>query len=287
MAFNCPTCGKLMPFGTCLVCNPLKKAQVAPKQVAQGAPVFGQQNLQHYQAPPQVVAPVLQPGQLPNNAVLQISCKRADQLQYTVLNPANTLFVLKGTKLDFRASATVVNQAFSFSAAVWGGTAGAAGQGASKQVTFANNSVAVAQPSTVTLAFGGQNVAINVVTYELRTDVTFADPFNGRSDTHLGVDERLTLRFATTPANLTAAQIGGLRWGFANNGVPGRDTLGVLHDPATNAAPLPAMQTGIVTYYAPVRTYQQGGMPQPRKEVTLELPSSAKSAPGTSCRCGI
>ncbi|HJQ57526.1 MAG TPA: hypothetical protein VJ890_11490, partial [Vineibacter sp.] len=181
--------------------------------------------------------------------------------------------VLKGTDIEFRVSATGVAPPLTvnLTTATWGGAA--AGQGSSKRITFRNPAAAnmPANGVTVSVAFGGQTVAVTVIVFALTTTAQIADNFVGRSTTDLGVDERVQLGFATTPVGVSAAEAGGLRWSFDANAAGDRNTVGLVHDPATNAAPLPAMQTGVVDYIAPCRTSPANTAPVPQRAVKLKL----------------
>ena len=254
----CPVCRRNMVGTVCPFCRA-------------GAP---QGRLAPVQAP-QASAPVpLAPNTLPPGGNLAVGCARTGQVSFTRLDPANALYVLKNTELEFRAQSTVLpaTGTIDLSATTWGGTAGATGRGASNRVRFQTTSASSlpANGATVTLTFGGQTVTIRVIVFELTPTAVIADNFAGRSTTDLGVDERVALGFTTTPVGITAAQAGGLIWSFPA-GAADRNTLGLFHDPATNAAPLPAVQTGVVNFIAPCRTFAAGTAPVPQKSVTLKL----------------
>lgn len=224
-------------------------------------------------APPRVVGPTLAPGALPAGAVLELKCRRSGQLGWIDVANNSTWYVLKDSKVEFKADSTggdlALRAMISYQTANWGGTAGAgAGPGATRTITFTANSANAATPSTVTLAFGGQNVQVNVVVFTLNIVSTPLDNFIDRSQTELGVDERVSLSFTTTPAGVTALNARGLRWKFSRGIAPDRATVGLLHNAATHIAP-PA-DNGLADYIAPNRTHPVGEF-QTSKVVSLQL----------------
>lgn len=225
---------------------------------------------QRQQPPPPPQVARLLPGQLPVGAMLAISCARVGSFQFTQVASGTTIHVLQGTEIDFRAGATGLAPGVhvEFASALWGGTAGAAGNNGAQRIRFINTSVAPNAGVTVTLAFGGQQATLNVIVFSLTPRAVIADNFLNRSTTDLGVDERVSLDFVVNPAGITAQQAGGLRWECAGE-APNRDTVGLFIDPATNAAPT-APFTGTADYIAPCRTATQGA-PVPSKNVTLQL----------------
>ena len=253
----CSQCGRNFNDGACPFCR--HNAPVVQRQPVRGPP-------------PVVVVPLL-PGALPPGAVLSFACLRPGRVTVTPVAAGAVLYVLRDTEIEFRASATglAFGVRIDFGAAAWGGTAGLAGVGSARTLRFVNNAAAnnTAIGVTITLAFGGQNVAITVIVFSLTAAPVIADDFPGRSTTDLGVDERVTLGYASLPAGVTALQAGRLRWGFEHGAAASRDTVGLLHDPATNAAP--AIFDGTANYIAPGRTSAPGEAVAPRKLVTLKL----------------
>jgi hypothetical protein len=157
-----------------------------------------------------------------------------------------------------------------YETADWSGTApGVIGRSATRPITFMANSAGLAMPATVIAAFGGQNVQVNVIVYTLNIVSTPADNFNNRSQTDLGVDERVVLDFTTTPLGVTAANAGGLQWKFSGGEAADRRTVGLLHNPATQFAP--AIADGKARFIAPFRTHPDGDVLPSSKEVTLQL----------------
>jgi hypothetical protein len=218
-----------------------------------------------------VPVPVFNPNTLPVNSNLRVKAARQGELVFTELDPANRLYVLQGTTIEFRAAQVGASPQqgplINFSTTAWSGTSGAAGAGSSKLVRFDNTSISNNDPGaqTVILGFGGQTVTIRCVVFSLTHTMVIGDPFVGRSTANFGVDERLTLGFNTVPAGVTALEIGGLRWSVAS---PGRNDDGLLHNPATHAAPV--LPNGLAEYVAPCRT-NTGQLSQKTRHVQLRL----------------
>jgi hypothetical protein len=155
--------------------------------------------------------------------------------------------------------------------ATWGGSAVPnASAGTSKSVTFGtvSNANNPGGALTVTVGFGGQNVAVDCIVYELTATKNFADDVAGRSETDLGVDERLTLGFNSNPVGVTALQAGGLQWKTLG-GAANRNTVGLLHGAGGHAVPV--ANDGIAHYIAPCRTHLATDPDVGTKEVRLKL----------------
>lgn len=226
----------------------------------------------HVVQPVVVPVPVYDPNTLPVGANLQVKCRRAGELNFTVLNPGNLLYILQDTQIEFRATQQGGSQQqallTNFGTTVWSGTSGASGTGASKTVRFGAVSNANGLPGayTVTLAFSGQAVTINCLVYSLNHTLTPADAFANRSMTSFGVDERLTLVATLLPMGVTATDVGGLTWSVASSG---RTNDGLMHNPATHAAPV--LNDGRAEYIAPCRTHDGTQLSQKTKAVQLRL----------------
>ncbi len=225
--------------------------------------------------PPKAVAQTLAAGALPGGAVLELKCRGKGQMAWADVADTSTLFILKGSEVEFKADSTggspALRTQIQYTSAQWAGTlpGGAAG-GATKRHTFTTNSAAKGSPWTLTLTFGGQTVTVNLVVYTLNVVSRPRDPFAGRSQTDLGVDERVELEFTTTPVGVTAAEAGGLLWRPAGvGGVAARDTTGLLQNATTHTGP-PA-NDGKADYIAPYQTHGVGQQIQPSREVTLQL----------------
>ena len=216
--------------------------------------------------------PVLAPNTLPAGSNLEITCARSGQHNFVALNAGARLYVLQGARLEFRASQTGAAPAYAplinFQTSAWGGTAGAGAAGAACTVAFNTLSASDSDPGafTVTLTFAAQVVTIRCIVYKLTGVLTPANAFVGHHATHFGVDERVGLNFASTPAGLAAATVQGLRWKVSTSG---RDDDGLLHNPATNAAP--PLADGLATYIAPCRTHAAAQPHQATRDVRLRL----------------
>ncbi|HSR68204.1 MAG TPA: hypothetical protein VLU25_09700 [Acidobacteriota bacterium] len=117
----------------------------------------------------------------------------------------STLFVHKGTQVDFRAI-RAEPAGWPGGKPTWGGTAGASGSGPSQMITLNANG-----DKTVT-ASCDNTVTANLKVYDLEGMLTPVDNFQGRSIMKYGIMEQVDLSFSTTPADVTASQIGGLQW---------------------------------------------------------------------------
>jgi hypothetical protein len=209
---------------------------------------------------------------LPQGATLILKCKRSGQSDFTAIDPAKKLYILKGTQIEFQPAVGNAVQPINFSTAAWSGTAGAAGSSASKTVLFnaasASNNDAGAK--TVTVTFGGQSVTVRCLIYELTAAVTPLDNFNGRSLTDFGVDERVDLDCAIAPAGIAAGDVGGLRWSVTTPATAGRDKAGLMQRTKTNRQPPEA--NGKAHYIAPYLTDNLHNPPTTAtKTVTLKL----------------
>jgi len=123
---------------------------------------------------------------------------------------SSTLYVLKGTKVQFKA---IPHPAGGWPSGkpVWGGTAGASGTGEKKSVKFKTLSSSSSDAKTVTATCGNTETA-DVVVFELTGTLTPDDNFAGRNQKKYGIEETVDLDFTTTPTGITAAQAGGLEW---------------------------------------------------------------------------
>jgi hypothetical protein len=115
----------------------------------------------------------------------------------------------------------------------WGGTAGASGTGATKQITFNTVSQNTTDYKTV-IAGNPTAVTVNVVVYELTGTLTPQYNFTGRSQDIYGLKENVDLNFTANPG-ISQQQIGNLQWKIISG-------QGTLLNNSTN---------GINTYSAP------------------------------------
>jgi hypothetical protein len=142
-----------------------------------------------------------------------------------------TLYVLKDTTVTFKAAPDPPNSTFPANMPTWGGTGGATGTGATKQITFNTTSTNTSDYKTV-IAGNPTAVTVNVVVYELIGVLDPVDYFVGRSQSSYGVGEEVALNYYSTPG-LTEQQIGGVTWRRVN----GNGTI-------------PSGNNGITTYTA-------------------------------------
>lgn len=116
--------------------------------------------------------------------------KGPNQADFT--NYTGRIYVLRNTQVTFREVDTGTQQAHTFS--------------------VNSATLDVAGEISANIAFGANTHSVKAIVYELRPKVTFGDPFNGRSDSDLGVNERVALSFESVPAGITAVQAGNLLW---------------------------------------------------------------------------
>jgi hypothetical protein len=217
-------------------------------------------------AAPRAAAPPLA-ALLPMGANLVLKAARSGQSDFAEVDSAKKLYILKGTRVEFKAAAKNTIELINFSTAAWSGNAGAAATGASYTLTFNQISASntVNHVKTVTVTFGGQSLTINCIVYELTAALTPDDNFNGRSLIDFGVDERIKLNFTTTPVGISAADVGGLKWVLSNPSVSGRTAGGEF---ARSANPL----NGKADYTAPYLTALATNLnPPTTKPITLKL----------------
>jgi hypothetical protein len=236
----------------------LKKTDVPPRPVPTQAPVI-QNQLKPTVIPPKPAVPTLAAGTLPGGAVLEMKCRRAGQLNWINVAHNSTLHILKDTQVEFKVDSSGGDMALrpliKLETAQWAGTV-TASVGTGRTITFTTNSVSAVTPSTVTVSFGGQTVQANVIVYTLNVVSTPADNFANRSQSDLGVDERVSLSFTTTPVGITSGNAGGLLWQFSGGTAGDRNTVGLLHNATTHIAP--AINDGTADYIAPCRTHPTG-----------------------------
>ncbi len=200
----------------------------------------------------QAAAQVLQQTvtNLPGGATLALQA-RVGMGTFAAVNTGADLFIPLGTSVEFKAAATGAAVPVDFASAAWSGSSGASGTGATKTVLFNAASAAKNSRKAVTVSFSGQTATVQCVVYTLTPAVTFVDNIGGaHSANELGVDERITLGFQTTPVGVTAAEAGGLKWSVA--GLTGRKNDGIIQEAADKtSAPL---ENGTGHYIAPYVT---------------------------------
>ncbi len=249
----CGTCNKapvFFPETTCGACK--MKAGFALKKVV--APV---------NAGPQGLAP----AQLPMGATLAINVRRQGSTQWTPA-PA-TIYALQGTPIEFQVVVQGGGPAAAqvrLETAQWSGLT----NGIGKTTSFGcnNTSASTAAPGVITVSFGGQSASANVLVFAINIVETFRDNFAGRSTTELGVCEEIDLSFTTTPAGITPAQLGGLRWRFKNNDPANMRQRGVFTNALGQAN---APNDGTARYRAPYATHPPGTLTPAYSDVSIEL----------------
>jgi len=136
-------------------------------------------------------------------------CPGVQKIQYN--DPSNgyvdvtdTLYVLKGTKVTFKAIPDEPEGSFCEGEPHWDGSAGATGTGESKEVTFDTISTSLTDYKTVSVSEGNSNTekTVNVVVYDLTPKLILDDPFDGRSETRLGIGETAKLSYDVEPTDI-------------------------------------------------------------------------------------
>jgi len=198
---------------------------------------------------------------LEGNWAIIIEYKGPNQATYMKLT--GVLYVLKDTEVTFREVGSTPEQ----------------------KHTFSTNSGSndVAGQISANLAFGNNTHTVKAIVFELHPKATFSDNFTGRSKKDLGVNEHVSLGFASVPAGITAAQAGKLLWtvdGTQPEPSLERQFLGLLQQSArcasgscgaTAAAP---QADGTAHFIAPWATNMGsplGGLRQRSRETTLRL----------------
>ena len=158
------------------------------------------------------------------------------------IDAVSPLYVLKGTTVNFRALPDPATATFPPGQPVWSGTSGASGTGQTISVTFNSISSNTSDYKTLVAASSQTPVTVNIVVYELSTQVTPEDnyvpipPQVARSLTDFGLKERVGFGFIASPA-ITAAQAGGLQWTVQTG---------------TGTIPTPIRTDGLAIYTAPI-----------------------------------
>ena len=151
---------------------------------------------------------------------------QVEKVQYqsgsSFVDITGTLYVLKGTPVNFRAVPKPSTAAWPTGRPVWGGSSGATGSGPTKSVTFNTVSSSPSDYKIVT-ASSGNTVSVNVVVYDITVVLKPTIELPNRSYVKFGIEEEVALSFTTAP-EVTAAQMGGLRWRIVT---PGTDN-GIL-----------------------------------------------------------
>ncbi|MBV9289671.1 MAG: hypothetical protein JO288_17970 [Hyphomicrobiales bacterium] len=169
-------------------------------------------------------------------------------------NVGARLYVLKTTQVTFREVDTGTQTTHTFS------------------VKSASNDAA--GEVAVNLAFGVNTHPVRAIVFELNPTVTFEDPFPGRSQNDLGVNEPVNLGFTTSPAGVTAVQAGDLTWTIVGStpGNPDRQKLGLLHRTKTDtSAPGADGKAYFIAPWATDKTFPTSPRGNPTSLSTLRL----------------
>lgn len=251
----CTTCNRMPVFGSETICSNCKAS--AFRGGLKPTPVVAK-----------VGPPTLAPNTLPPGAALRLNCRRQGSHQWQPVNA--TLYILKDTVIEFQVEsqggAAPLAALVRLDGAQWSGLA--IGNGKTCSVKCSNNAANAGVPSTVTASYGGQTASANVVVFSLHITEAFGDNFAGRSTTELGVCENVDLAFTTTPAGLTAVQLGGLRWQFKDNAATNLRQRGGFF---TAAGAVNAAVDGTARFRAPFATHPADQMVPSYSDVTIEL----------------
>jgi hypothetical protein len=185
-----------------------------------------------------------------------------------MVNAAAQIYVRAGATVRFKVIANPpVAPPANLSQAVWSNGA----HGDTTNITFNAPSAGTgpAQGTAVSVTAAGQTARVAVTVYRLTLQLAPAVVTQTNPRTNFGVDERINLSFATTPAGISAAAVGGLRWRLP--GIAGRKRKGVLQKTATDKT-APGTD-GLAYYIAPYLTDDANETIQnaATKAVTLEL----------------
>jgi hypothetical protein len=141
---------------------------------------------------------------------------RVQKIQYQEPGSSNyvdvngTLYVLKGTTVQFKAMPNPSDSTFPNGKPVWSGTSGAVGTGQTISVTFNAVSTTRSDYKTV-VATSGNSVTANVIVYELTGTFTPQDNFTGRSLIRFGLQEIVDLSVTISPS-MRVSNLGRVRW---------------------------------------------------------------------------
>ncbi len=157
---------------------------------------------------------VPQMGEVTASAQIHVA-PRVGKVQYqsagSFIDIDDTLYVLQGTTVTFKAVPDPGTATWPSGKPTWSGTSGASGTGETVSVGFSDVSASATSFKTV-VATSGNSITVNVLTFWLTGQLTPDDNFTDRSLTRFGVHEHITLGFSVSPTGLTADQLGGLQW---------------------------------------------------------------------------
>jgi len=129
---------------------------------------------------------------------------------------SGTLYVLKGTTVEFKAIPNPTNATFPSGQPTWSGTSGATGTGQTLSVEFSTVSPSTSNFKTVVATSGNPSVTVNVIVFDLAKVVAPVDTWTGRATTTFGLKELVNLSTTITPSGVTSSQAGGLQWEIAS-----------------------------------------------------------------------
>ena len=135
-------------------------------------------------------------------------------------NVPETLYVLQGTTVSFRALAIPSSDAFPSGLPTWGGASGASGTGATTTVTFSTLSTGTSDSKAVVATCGTSTATADVVVFDLVPHANSTDTsVPNHNYSHIGVGEILDLTYTTIPSGISADQIGHVQWSLDRGGV--------------------------------------------------------------------
>ena len=148
---------------------------------------------------------------------INITVVKVNKVQYyddytsSYIDMPNPLYVVKGQSVLLKAIKDPSDASWPSGKPVWGGTAGLSGIGEQKVLNVTTVSSSSTDYKTVTVECGNTLTA-NTIIYDFEGVLTPEDNFSGRSQTSYGIAEEVHLTCTMDPSDLTATQVGGLKW---------------------------------------------------------------------------
>lgn len=145
-----------------------------------------------------------------------VTVVKVDKLQYyddytsSYIDMPNPLYVVKGQPVLLKAIKDPSDASWPSGKPIWGGTAGLSGTGEQKVLNVATVSSSSTDYKTVTVTCGN-TVTANTIIYDFDGELTPVY-FDGRSQSKYGIAEVVNLSYTIDPSDLTATQVGGLKW---------------------------------------------------------------------------
>jgi hypothetical protein len=137
---------------------------------------------------------------VPPVAVAAVQWRNPAVTPSTYADPPSPFYVLKGTRLVFKAFPSPTGSQWPAGEPTWGGAA--SGTGETAEATFNTVSTSLTDYKTVTVT-AGNTVTVNVIVYELTPATQALSQFTGRSESQYGVGELVFLVYTTQPAGIT------------------------------------------------------------------------------------